>query len=815
MKKRTSIKIKISIIILFVMIIQIVSPVAISFISINSYAVESSTENDDKYTELYDKLCEVIEQKNWDDDIKEVFIEGMKSLYDSYDNIYNSYSILGYPEKEKYIEDNYINPLKGLYKVYILSDEEMERTGHNYAAYVTYDDNGRLEMYLKNIPSEETELKSYINTLQHEVRHLMQEGHYYDNNTFFLSHAITEGWAVLGELNSYRENTGEDITEYWKRINGDGKNDSLQDGNYLLVGGKGSTTEYAWLSNMMLKLMIIVGYDDMLKMERNEISISDMVDRIYQNLGEEQADRFIDDIKTSSLNYSWDSIGNMEAFYFNDDADVNKVIDTENMVLNVLKNKISKADSKEEIQSYFNFYYIYKKYYCIKYQEVQYIDNGMYVTDKSNEKFMIDEIESVLIDKAIEHNVITKISDNDEMNRIAIKALLSYRTGGNSSAYTGAINLEDECFTYDETDETGTLTGKLVIKGLELEFDVNGNISCNYIFQPDDVDSTNQIMNFEKEKFIEEISVLNAPSKTTYIQNKEELDLTGGILQVVYNDESKDTISLTNENVKVTGFDNTRIGKEELTVEYEGKKTSFSVEIISKQITGITIKANPTKTTYIQNNEKLDLTGGTIEVIYNDSSKDTVSLTNENVKVTGFDNTKIGKEELTVEYEGKKTSFNVEIISKQITGITIKANPTKTTYIQNNEKLDLTGGIIEITYNDSSKDTVSLTNENVKVTGFDNTKIGKEELTVEYGGKKTSFKVEIVVKSSEENSNKDKDERKVSTEKDNVEKTQDTSASNRAFGQYGGKTVVLTIISIALMVCILIYRRLKKVKFIK
>ena len=53
-------------------------------------------------------------------------------------------------------------------------------------------------------------------------------------------------------------------------------------------------------------------------------------------------------------------------------------------------------------------------------------------------------------------------------------------------------------------------------------------------------------------------------------------------------------------------------------------------------------------------------------VTYNDGTTDKINLTNENVKVTGFDNSKIGVNKVTVEYEGHTTTFDVEIVSEPV-----------------------------------------------------------------------------------------------------------------------------------------------------
>lgn len=247
-------------------------------------------------------------------------------------------------------------------------------------------------------------------------------------------------------------------------------------------------------------------------------------------------------------------------------------------------------------------------------------------------------------------------------------------------------------------------------------------------------------------KQITGISIDELPTKREYIQNYEELALDGGVIKVAYNDKSTDKVSMTNENINVTGFNNTNVGKNTLTISYLGNTTTFDVDIISKQVIGISIEELPTKTEYIQNYEELELDGGVIKILYSDRSTDNVSMTNENVKVTEFDNSKVGKNTLTVNYLGKITTFDVNIVSKKISEIEIETLPTKTEYIQNFENIDLAGGSIKIKYNDNTTSTLALINENVVVTGFDNTNIGKNTLTVEYLGHQTTFDVDIISK---------------------------------------------------------------------
>lgn len=163
------------------------------------------------------------------------------------------------------------------------------------------------------------------------------------------------------------------------------------------------------------------------------------------------------------------------------------------------------------------------------------------------------------------------------------------------------------------------------------------------------------------------------------------------------------------------------------------------------ELNKIAIESNPIKTKYILNYENLDLTGGKLKVTYN-YGEETIDLDDEqyNIEVIGFDNSKLGNNIVTVKYSGKEISFDVEIIDKQIEKIEIKKDPNKVKYIQSQDKLDLTGGIILITYDDGSIDEISLTNSEIKISGFDNSEIGKQEIEIEYLGKKTFLSVEII-----------------------------------------------------------------------
>lgn len=107
------------------------------------------------------------------------------------------------------------------------------------------------------------------------------------------------------------------------------------------------------------------------------------------------------------------------------------------------------------------------------------------------------------------------------------------------------------------------------------------------------------------------------------------------------------------------------------------KYTNFAVLAFdnymnSNEIVKIEVNKLPNKTSYKQG-ENLDLAGGTINAVFEDGTKKEIEMLDEEaqVKFEGYDKTKIGKQEITITYKDKKTSFSVEVTEN------IKEEPKK------------------------------------------------------------------------------------------------------------------------------------------
>ena len=236
------------------------------------------------------------------------------------------------------------------------------------------------------------------------------------------------------------------------------------------------------------------------------------------------------------------------------------------------------------------------------------------------------------------------------------------------------------------------------------------------------------------------IEMATLPSKLDYVEARDAFDPAGARILVKYDNGSVEYVDLTKS--MVSGFDNSRVAKLNLTVSYSGLVTSFAVNIIEKSVSRISVSTLPNKLNYIEGLENLSLTGGKISVVYNNGTTAVLNMTES--MVSGFDNSAVGTKTLTVTYKGASATFDVNIIEKSVTGIEIVKNPAKLVYLEGKDQLDVTGGRIRINYNNGTSDETDLSA--ATVTGFDNTVPGAKRLTVTYLGKTTTFDVEIAAK---------------------------------------------------------------------
>ena len=242
---------------------------------------------------------------------------------------------------------------------------------------------------------------------------------------------------------------------------------------------------------------------------------------------------------------------------------------------------------------------------------------------------------------------------------------------------------------------------------------------------------------------------ITAPTKTKY-NHGDSLDLTGGIIKITYENGAEETRTMTTAmitesngstvNMSPTTYDNTNKVSKTLKIEYtEGGKSqsiNYPIEIINT-LKYISINGTP-KTSY-NVNESME-TGLSIIVNRELGSAETITVTSD--MVTGFDTTTEGSKTATISYTEngvtKTTNLNYTV-ADSVTGITLKTKPSKTEY-KYQEPLDITGGKITVSKGSGTQD-IEITEG--MVSGYDKTTLGKQTITITYGGQTVTYEVTV------------------------------------------------------------------------
>ena len=81
---------------------------------------------------------------------------------------------------------------------------------------------------------------------------------------------------------------------------------------------------------------------------------------------------------------------------------------------------------------------------------------------------------------------------------------------------------------------------------------------------------------------------------------------------------------------------------------------------------------------------------------------------------------------------------------KSVNSISVKTNPSKTTY-EHGDMVNLSGGVLKVTYDDSTTEDISMTDSNVKITNPTTGKadVNNQTITISYKGKTTTLKLNV------------------------------------------------------------------------
>ena len=166
------------------------------------------------------------------------------------------------------------------------------------------------------------------------------------------------------------------------------------------------------------------------------------------------------------------------------------------------------------------------------------------------------------------------------------------------------------------------------------------------------------------------IAVTTSPYKTNYILG-EDLDCNGMVVTVTFNDGSTKEVT----DYTVSGFDSSVEGDCSVTVSWVSAnnttlRTTFVVHVIdpAPKLTGIAITTPPTHTVF-ERRASLDVSGMVVMGSYTDGSQQPIA----GYTLNGYNALKLGKQTITVSYEGFTDTFEVEVVSTSVpaTGVSL------------------------------------------------------------------------------------------------------------------------------------------------
>ena len=259
----------------------------------------------------------------------------------------------------------------------------------------------------------------------------------------------------------------------------------------------------------------------------------------------------------------------------------------------------------------------------------------------------------------------------------------------------------------------------------------------------------------QAEKQIASISVKTNPTKTAY-DHGDTIDLTGGVIQVTYDDHTTEDIDMTDPAVTIKTGSPADVNNPTVKLEYKGQETTFNITV-NDPIQSLSVATPMTQGEY-DHGDTLNFAGLTLAAVTKSGATKTITNTTPGLaisetqadvnspnftKITGTSNVEVkGTQIIKFTYDGK-TAQQTIIVNDRISSINIVTQPNKTA-IKYGEALDLTGATVKITLASGDTTNISLPDGSAAISAFNNTQIGsKQNLTVTINNKTAPETIDV------------------------------------------------------------------------
>ena len=257
------------------------------------------------------------------------------------------------------------------------------------------------------------------------------------------------------------------------------------------------------------------------------------------------------------------------------------------------------------------------------------------------------------------------------------------------------------------------------------------------------------------EKQIASISVKTNPTTTAY-EHGDTIDLTGGVIQVTYDDNSTEDVDMIDPSVSIATGSPADVNNPIVKLNYKGQETSFNITV-TDPVQSLSVATPMTQGEY-NHGDTLNFAGLTLSAVTKSGATTTISSTTPgltisettaNVNSPNFTKTS-GSSDLEVRgtqvikftYDGK-TAQQTIIVNDKIASINVVTQPNKTVF-KYGETLDITGATVKVTLESGDTTNINLPDGSATVSAFDNTQTGnKQNLTVTINNKTAPETIDV------------------------------------------------------------------------
>lgn len=239
------------------------------------------------------------------------------------------------------------------------------------------------------------------------------------------------------------------------------------------------------------------------------------------------------------------------------------------------------------------------------------------------------------------------------------------------------------------------------------------------------------------------ISISGSNMPQTVFVKGNDLDLSRGKLTVVKDGQTSE-IALNSEGVTVEGYDKNSVGAQQLTVSYGGARTALTVNVVERMVAE---SADANDFAYVVG-ETFNKTKGMLRITKDDGNSFTANISDKRLTLNGFESETAGEKTVNVLFKENELelngSFTVTVYA--VDSVTLASSPQKRIYSSHEEKIDITGAVVNVRAGTISK---SILVDDSMVSGYDPSVVTEENpkvtqvIEINYSGKKTAFRIEI------------------------------------------------------------------------